>query len=76
MDEQEAKRLVQAIERLHVSWLQVDEVVFDESRNTYVLKCSYRGPAGWLGARAVWRREWITSPRGWIGLLTEHRDRL
>ena len=30
MDKQEAERLVRAIERTHVAWLQVDEIVFNE----------------------------------------------
>lgn len=76
MDKQEAERLVRAIERTHVAWLQVDQIVFNSIRNAYELECSYRGPAGFLGAKAVWRTRRITSPREWIGLLTEHRDTL
>lgn len=76
MDKQEAERLVRAIERMHVAWLQVDQVVFNEIRNAYELKCSYRGPGGRLGSRAVWRTRWITSPREWIDLLTAQRDTL
>src|SRR2546430_2721275 len=76
MDKQEAERLVRAIEWMHVAWLQVDQLVFNETRNTYELKCSYRGPAGWLGTKAIWSTRWISSPREWIGLLTEHRDTL
>jgi hypothetical protein len=76
MDKQEAERLVRAIERMHVAWLQVDQIVFDETRNAYELKCSYRGPAGFLGARAVWRTRWISSPREWIDLLITQRDTL
>ena len=76
MDKQEAERLVRAIERMRVAWLQVDQVVFNETRNAYELKCSYRGPVGWLGARAVWRTRWIASPREWIDLLIAQRDTL
>ncbi|HLI05772.1 MAG TPA: hypothetical protein VKV40_04315 [Ktedonobacteraceae bacterium] len=76
MDKQEAERLVQAIERMQIAWLQVEQMVFNEARNTYELKCSYRGPAGWLGARAVWRTQWIRSPREWVSLLTEHGNTL
>lgn len=76
MDKQEAERLVRAIERMHVAWLQVDQIVFNETRNAYELKCSYRGPGGWLGARAVWRTRWITSPREWIDLFTKQHDTL
>ncbi len=76
MDKQEAERLVRAIERMHVAWIQVDRIVFNETRNAYELECSYRGPAGRLGARAIWRSQRITSPREWIGLLTKHRDTL
>jgi hypothetical protein len=76
MDKQEAERLVRAIERMHVAWLQMDQMVFNETRNAYELKCNYRGPAGWLGARAVWRTRWITSPRDWIDMLIAQRDTL
>jgi hypothetical protein len=76
MDKQEAERLVRAIERMHVAWLQVDQIVFNASRNAYELKCSYRGPGGRLGSRAVWRTRWITSPREWIDVLTTQRDAL
>ncbi len=76
MDKQEAERLVRAIEQMHVAWIQVDRIVFNETRNAYELECSYRGPAGRLGARAIWRSQRITSPREWIGLLTKHRDTL
>jgi hypothetical protein len=76
MDKQEAERLVRAIERMHVAWLQVDQIVFNETKNAYELKCSYRGPSGFLGARAVWRTRWISSPREWIDLLTTQRDTL
>jgi hypothetical protein len=72
MDKQEAERLVRAIERTHVAWPQVNQIVFDGTRNAYELECSYRG----LGAKAIWRTWRITSPREWIGLLTEHRDTL
>jgi hypothetical protein len=76
MDKQEAERLVRAIERTRVAWLQVDQIVFNEASNAYELKCSYRGPGAWLGAGAVWRTRWITSPREWITLLTSQRDTL
>ena len=76
MDKQEAERLVRAIEQMDVAWLQVEQIVFNETCNAYVLKCSFRGPAGWLGAKAVWRTLWITTPREWISLLTEHRNTL
>ncbi|HEY1348964.1 MAG TPA: hypothetical protein VGF67_04995 [Ktedonobacteraceae bacterium] len=76
MDKQEAERLVRAIERTRVAWLQVDQVVFNEASNAYELKCSYRGPGAWLGATAAWRTRWITSPREWITLLTSQRDTL
>src|SRR5260370_33989201 len=73
MDKQEAERLVRAIERTHVAGLHVDQIVFNRTRNVYELECSYRGPAGCLGAKAVWRRRWISSPRDWTGLVTDHR---
>ena len=76
MDKPEAERLIRAIERMHVAWLQVDQIVFNETRHAYELKCSYRGPGGRLGARAVWRTRWISSPREWIDLLTKQHDTL
>jgi hypothetical protein len=76
MNKQEAERLARAIERTHVAWLQVDQIVFNETRNAYELECSYRGPTGWLGAKAIWSTQRITSPREWIGLLTQRRDTL
>ncbi len=76
MDQQEAERLVAAIKRLHVAWLEVDAIVFHEASNTYELLCSYRGPAGFLGSKAVWRTRQIRSPREWIDLLTQQRDTL
>ena len=76
MDKQEAERLVRAIERTHVAWLQVDRIVFNETRKGYELECSCLGPAGWLGAKAIWSTRRITCPREWIGLLTQHRDSL
>lgn len=76
MDKQEAERLVRAIERAHVAWLQVDRIVFNETRNAYELECIYRGPAGWLGAKAIWSTQRITSPREWIDLLTRYHDTL
>ena len=76
MDREEAERLVRAIERTRVAWLHVDQIVWNETRDAYELKCSYRGPAGYLGANAVWRTRWITCPRDWIALLTIWRDTL
>jgi hypothetical protein len=74
MDEQEAERLVRVIERMHVDWLQVDRIVFNPTRNAYELECVYRGPAGWLGSKAIWRTRRILSPRELIDLLTRHGD--
>jgi hypothetical protein len=76
MNKHEAERLVQVIERTRVSWLHVDQIVFNETSQTYELKCSYRGPAGFLGTRTVWRTRRIASPREWIALLTARRDTL
>jgi hypothetical protein len=76
MDKLEAERLVRAIERRHIAWLQVDQIVFNPTSQVYELECSYRGPAGWLGSKAVWRTQRISSPREWIHLLTTHRDTL
>lgn len=76
MDQQEAERLARAIKRMHVAWLQVDQIVCNETTYAYELKCSYRGPAGFLGTKAIWRTRWITSPREWVDLLTARRDTL
>ncbi len=76
MNKHEAERLARAIERTRVSWLHVDQIVFNETSQTYELKCSYRGPAGFLGAKAVWGTRRIASPRDWIALLTTRHDTL
>jgi hypothetical protein len=76
MDKDEAYRLVRAIERTHVAWLHVDQVVVNEASQTYELKCSYRAPIGLLGTTTIWSTRWITSPRDWIALLTARRDTL
>jgi hypothetical protein len=76
MDKDEADRLVRAIERTQVAWLHVDQIVFNETKETYELKCRYRAPAGPLGTMAIWRTRWITSQRDWITLLTTRRDLL
>lgn len=76
MDKQEAERLVRAIERTQIAWLQVDHLVFNETTKGYELLCSHRGPAGFLGAKAIWRSTCIRTPREWIGLLTTNQDTL
>ena len=73
MNQEEVKRLKNAIERMRVSWLHVYEIVLNEASNSYELACSYREQHREAsGTTEVWKRRRITSSREWADLLTKH----
>lgn len=77
MDKEEAERLVRAIQRAHVDWIQVHELAFNSMRNTSELTCAYKQEHKELFRhKDAWTTLWIKSPREWIDLLTTHRDDL
>jgi hypothetical protein len=77
MDKEEAERLVRAIERTQVDWLQVEVVELNSTTQAYELKCLYRQRRkGLFHAQESWTTLWIKNPREWIDLLTKHRDDL
>jgi hypothetical protein len=73
MNQEEVKRLKNAIERMRVSWLHVYETVLNETSNTYELVCSYREQHQEAsGTTEIWKRRRITSQREWADLLAKH----
>lgn len=72
MDKDEANRLVRAIAGMHVDWIEVRGIEYNQLTSTYELKCLYQRYRG----RTSWMELYIRSPRQWIELLTEHRNDL
>lgn len=76
MDKEEAERLVRAIQKAPVDWIQVQLVEFNSTVGTYEVKCAYRQARKGLFHQESWTTLWIKSPRQWIDLLIKHRDDL
>jgi hypothetical protein len=77
MDKEEAERLVRAIQKAPVDWIQVQGIEFNAATGTHELKCMYRqARKGLFHAQENWTRLSIKSPRQWIDLLTKYRDDL
>ncbi len=77
MDKEEAERLVRAIRKAPVAWIQVHAIEYNAAARTYELTCTYRQQRkGLFQTRESWTPLRITSPRQWIDLLTHHRDDL
>ncbi len=76
MDKEEAERLVRAIRKVPVDWIQVQGIEFNSATGIYELKCAYRQARKGLFHQESWTTLWIKSPRQWIDLLIQHRDDL
>ena len=75
MDKEEAERLKSAIEQARITWIQVEEIVLNTTKDHYELRCVYREQgSGLFFNQEAWRPRWIVSPRDWVHLLARHRD--
>lgn len=70
MDKEEAERLVRAIVRTRVDWIEVRGIQYNPTTREYELNCLYRRDK----EVAQWTLLRIRSPREWIDLLTKHND--
>ncbi len=59
MDKEEAERLVRAIRKVPVDWIQVQGIEFNSATGIYELKCAYRQARKGLFHQESWTTLWI-----------------
>ena len=73
MDKDEAERLARAIRMMHMDWIKVSAVSYNQTTGTYEVQCEYQQEdQGQVHSKETWTTLQIKSPRQWIDLLTQH----